>query len=91
VKVSYIAPRAVRTALNTDKVYAMGEATGMNMDEPAWVADQVVKAIIDDSKNRYLGFPEKLFVRINAILPGLVDKALAAQNRVMAKFVQTDS
>ena len=87
VKVSYIAPRAVKTALNTDRVYAMGEATGMNMDEPAWVADQVVKAIIDDSKNRYLGFPEKLFVRINAILPGLVDKALAAQNRVMAKFV----
>jgi len=87
VKVSYIAPRAVKTALNTDRVYAMGEATGMNMDDPAWVADQVVKAIIDDSKNRYLGFPEKLFVRINAILPGLVDKALAAQNRVMAKFV----
>lgn len=86
VSVSYIAPRAVKTPFNSKAVYKMAEVTGMNMDEPQWVAEQIVKSINKDAKDVYLGFPEKLFVRINAILPRLVDKALAKQNSQMAEF-----
>jgi hypothetical protein len=41
----------------------------MNMDESAWVANMIVEAIRKDRKDLYLGFPESLFVRINAWLP----------------------
>ncbi len=88
VGVSYIAPRAVRTPMNTDAVMRMGEATGMNMDEPEDVVRRIVETIEKDRKEAYFGFPESLFVRINAILPRLVDRALAAQNRVARRFAK---
>jgi short-subunit dehydrogenase len=88
VGVTYIAPRAVRTPLDSDRVMRMAEATGMNMDDPEWVADQIVAAIEKGRKEVYLGFPESLFVRINAILPRLVDLAVAGQMRVMGKFAR---
>lgn len=88
VTVSYIAPRAVKTPFNTEAVYKMAKLTGMNMDEPSWVAQQVMQSIRNDAKDVYLGFPEKLFVRINAILPRLVDKALYKQNRQVENFAR---
>ncbi|OGT92810.1 MAG: short chain dehydrogenase, partial [Gammaproteobacteria bacterium RIFOXYA12_FULL_61_12] len=88
VGVTYIAPRAVRTKLNTGAIYRMAEAVKMNMDEPDWVVAQIMAAIDRDAKDVYLGFPEKLFVRINALLPRLVDSALRQQNRVMAAFAR---
>ena len=43
IKVTYIAPRAVKTAINSQAVYEMAEAVKMNMDEPDAVAEQIVK------------------------------------------------
>jgi short-subunit dehydrogenase len=83
VIVTYVAPRAVRTALNTPAVYRMAEAVKMQMDEPDIVATQIVNAIEQEREDVYLGWPEKLFVRINSLLPRLVDGALRAQNRIM--------
>lgn len=89
IDVTYIAPRAVRTPLNTDTIMQMGKATGMNMDEPEAVAAKIARAITGRAKDVYLGFPEKLFVRLNAILPRIVDRALAAQNRIARGFAKS--
>ncbi len=86
VKVSYIAPRAVRTRLNSPAVYAMAEAVKMNMDTAEVVAKQIIDAITGNKKEQYLGFPESLFVRINALFPGLVDRATKKQNEIAGKF-----
>jgi short-subunit dehydrogenase len=86
VGVTYIAPRAVKTPLNTAAVYRMAQATKMKMDDPAWVAERIVRAIERDGKDVYLGWPESLFVRVNALLPRLVDGALRAKNSAMMKF-----
>ncbi|RMH52848.1 MAG: SDR family oxidoreductase [Zetaproteobacteria bacterium] len=86
VRVSYVAPRAVRTPMNDDAVMRMGAATGMNMDDPDVVAARIIEAIDDDHKDTYIGFPESLFVRVNVMLPRLVDRALAEQNRIARKF-----
>lgn len=86
VGVTYVAPRAVRTKLNSDAVYRMAEATRMNMDDPSWVAAQIVAAIERDAKDVYLGFPEKLFARLNGFVPRLIDGGLRRQNRVMRPF-----
>ncbi len=80
VKVTYIAPRAVRTPINSDAVMQMGEATGMNMDEPEDVAEKIFAIMEAEKKEAYIGFPESFFARLNAVLPGLVDSALAEQN-----------
>jgi len=90
IKVTYIAPRAVKTPMNDDKVMRMGEATKMNMDAPKDVVKKIIAAINNDRKDIYFGFPESLFVRINVMFPRLVDKALAAQNRIARTFAKSN-
>ena len=87
VQVAYIAPRAVKTPMNNDAVMKMGEATGMNMDEPDVIVEKIIQTIESDKKDSYFGFPESLFVRVNALLPRLVDKALAGQNKIAKTFL----
>lgn len=86
VTVSYLAPRAVRTSANSEAVYRMAAAAGMNMDEPEVVANFIVRAIRRKGELSYIGWPENLFVRINAILPKLVDMVLRKQTKIMAPF-----
>ena len=90
VGVTYVAPRAVRTPLNSDAVNAWAKLTGMTMDEPGAIARRIVRAIRDDRKDVYLGFPEALFVRLNGFAPGLIDGALRA-NDLKARALFTPS
>ena len=84
VSITHIAPRAVRTALNSPKVLAFADATKMAMDSPEHVADRIVAAVVARSRNVVIGFPESLFVRVNALMPRVVDQALAANDRKAA-------
>jgi len=79
VGVTYIAPRAVRTALNPPVVHAMAARGLMRMDEPEPVVAAMIRAIERERNEVYLGRPEGFFARVNAVLPGLVDGALARQ------------
>lgn len=88
VGVTYVAPRAVRTRLNSDAVYRMAQATGMNVDEAGRVAERIVTALEADAKDVYLGFPERFFARLNSLLPRLVDHGLRSQVRQMAPFAR---
>ncbi|TPW15081.1 MAG: short-chain dehydrogenase/reductase SDR [Halothiobacillaceae bacterium] len=90
VGVSYIGPRAVRTAANSAAVYRMAEAINMQMDEPQAVASFIIQAIQNDTATAYYGWPEKLFVRLNALFPRWVDSALKKQNRLMAQYLPQD-
>lgn len=88
VKVHYVAPRYTRTGFNRAPVARMAEALGMNQDNPERVAEQVLAAVRGKRADTYLGWPEKLFVRINAVLPRLVDGALVRQARRMRPFTR---
>ncbi len=66
VTVTYVAPRFTRTGFNHGAVARMADALRMNQDEPETVARDVVDAIERDGRNRYFGWPEKFFVRINS-------------------------
>jgi len=76
VQVLYVAPRATRTSMNTAAAVRMNEQLGSAMDTPQAVARQVLLAMQGTRHECYLGWPEKLFVRINQILPGVVDSAM---------------
>jgi short-subunit dehydrogenase len=84
VDVTYVAPRAVKTGFNSAKVLQFAKLTGMAMDDPERVAARIVEAVAARRDDVYLGFPESLFVRVNAIAPRLVDRALAASDRRVA-------
>ncbi len=87
VRVHYLAPRATRTALNGPRVTALNEALGNATDEPAIVADELLQLLAHErSSERFVGWPEKLFVRINAVLPRIVDSALAGKLAIVRRF-----
>jgi short-subunit dehydrogenase len=90
IRVAYVAPRATRTELNNDRVVAMNDALGTSMDEPGLVAEEVMRVITGRAAStRYLGWPEKLIVRINALFPGLVDNSLRKQLPVIRRFASS--
>jgi short-subunit dehydrogenase len=88
IDVSYIAPRTVQTPFNTGAIYRMGEKVGMNVDTPEFVAKQIMRALKKNTKERYLGFPESFFVRLNYLFPRLVDQALKKQNKIAQSFAE---
>lgn len=90
IGVTYIAPRAVKTPLNTGKVMELAALTNMHMDPPELVVARITDAILSQERDVYIGFPESLFVRINALFPRLVDKALA-KNDAIARQLLTQS
>jgi short-subunit dehydrogenase len=81
IAVTYIAPRAVRTGMLTAQLKRYAELTGMSIDFPEIISEKIVTAIKQRKKDVYVGFPEKIFVRLNAIFPRLVDAAVAGADR----------
>lgn len=90
VQVVYVAPRATATAMNPEAVNELNHALGNKMDAPDAVAAQILKAMETDDLRRFLGWPEKLFVVINGILPRLVDKAMLKQLPVIRRYLKSE-
>lgn len=89
VQVIYVAPRATATAMNPDAVTELNRALGNAMDAPELVAAEILKAMAKDQRRRFLGWPEKLFVVINGILPKIVDSAMLKQLPVIRRFLDS--
>ncbi len=86
VCVTYVAPRFTKTSMNGRAASRMADALRLNQDDPADVAACVIREIERRGKDRYLGWPEKFFVRLNSVFPRLVDGALIKQSRRMSPF-----
>jgi short-subunit dehydrogenase len=83
VSVATVAPRYTRTALNTAVMDRMARAVRMNTDAPQKAADAIVTAVNGVKPEHTIGAMERLLVRVNGLLPGAVDTALATLNRRM--------
>ncbi|WP_223449406.1 MULTISPECIES: SDR family oxidoreductase [unclassified Pseudomonas] len=79
VSVLYVAPRATRTSMNSAAAQALNDALKANVDDPKTVASAALHAIAGDHRDLYLGWPERFFVRLNSLLPNLVDRGLRKQ------------
>lgn len=86
VRFHYVAPRAIRTALNSQAACGLNDALGVAMDPPEVGASAVLRVLERGSAETYLGWPEKLFVRVNALLPRLVDASLSKQLGVIRQY-----
>ncbi|KRD34923.1 short-chain dehydrogenase [Lysobacter sp. Root916] len=79
LRFQYLAPRATRTAFNSEAVNSLNRAMKVAQDEPAAVAAQIIVAIEQERPRMQLGWPEKLFARLNGAFPSLIDRNLKAQ------------
>lgn len=92
-RICLLAPRATDTELNSDAVCQMNRALGNRTDTPQQVAEELMLLLTGRQTRRFIGWPEKLFVRLNRLLPSLVSRALARQWPVIYRYahpVQSD-
>ena len=90
IAIHYLAPRAVNTALNSEKVVAMNAELGNAADEPEVVAAAALAMLqLNKSSNRYLGWPERFFVRLNALFPSIVSGALKKQLAAILRYAKS--
>jgi short-subunit dehydrogenase len=86
ITVTYVAPRAVRTPMNDGPISLFNERSGATEDSAERVAGIILNAIDRKRERVTVGFPEKFFVKINALFPRIVDRALV-RNRRLAEDV----
>lgn len=90
IQVAHLAPRATNTKLNSAAVCAMNRELGTAMDEPELVAAQLELMLSATTmRDRNIGWPERLFLRINSIFPRIIDKALRAQLPTIRRHAQS--
>lgn len=89
IHVLYFAPRATDTKLNSDNVVALNRELGNAMDLPVLVAEKIGDIFIAGGPNQvFWGWPEKLFARINQLMPFMVDGALLKQLPIIKKYAK---
>jgi short-subunit dehydrogenase len=88
VMVKYLAPRATRTAMNSAAVEEMNSRLKVAMDPPARVAGELIALLKHRRNSAVVGWPEKAFVKVNALLPGIVDRAVRGQLPLVRAFAR---
>ena len=92
IAVHYLAPRAVKTKMNSAAVVAMNRALGNSEDAPELVALAALQLLTQrQSSSRYLGWPEKFFVRLNGLFPSVVATALKKQLPIIKRYAKQQS
>lgn len=81
VRVQILGPRSTRTGFNDAAVEAYNRATGTAMDRPEAVAAALLALMESEAAERFLGFPERLAVRLNGVLGALLDGSFARHRR----------
>lgn len=72
----WVSPRSTRTGMNSAAARAMNAALNVAEDPPEAVAAAICEALERGRGRVQMGLAEKVFVRVNAVLPALVDKAM---------------
>ncbi|GAA5647727.1 SDR family oxidoreductase [Vibrio proteolyticus] len=87
VRVLYLAPRATNTELNSAVVHQMNQQLGNHSDAPEVVASHVIAMLEKEHTAKWIGWPEKLFARINQVLPGIVTNAIRKQQSTIHHYI----
>lgn len=89
IAVHYLAPRAVDTGFNTEAVNGLNRALGNKSDAPERVAQQLLQLLArNGSERRFIGWPERFFIKLNALFPSLVDGALGKKVALIRHYAK---
>lgn len=91
IRFQYLAPRATRTDFNSAAVVAMNRELKTAEDAPETVAAALRTAIERGTARVQLGWPEALFVRLNALLPGVIDRDLKKRLPIVRRHAAASS
>ncbi|NVC95451.1 SDR family oxidoreductase [Vibrio natriegens] len=91
IRALYLAPRATKTSLNSDTVNELNQKLGNKTDSPQVVAEHVVTMLEKEISAKWIGWPEKLFARINQLLPNIVSSAIRKQQDTIHEYVNRAS
>ncbi len=86
VTVKYLSPRATKTSLISDEIEQLNTALNTATDSPELVAKELMLLIKQNNTERYIGWPEKIFVRLNALFPAMVSKSIVKQLPIIQQF-----
>jgi short-subunit dehydrogenase len=84
VQVQYLGPRSTRTGFNSPHAQAYTDATRSAVDSAGDVAAALLRMLEDEAPERFLGFPEKLGVRLNGLAPTAMDGSFRGHGRTLA-------
>lgn len=87
VRVAYFAPRSTQTEINSEQVINMNKALANKVDSVDVVAREFIKLLRSKRRRGAVGWPEKLFARLNGVFPELVDRALQGKLPTIKKFI----
>ncbi|MFT6086066.1 MAG: short-subunit dehydrogenase [Glaciecola sp.] len=87
----YFAPRATNTNINAVSVVDMNKALGNSIDSVDEVAKAFITFLNSKKRQQVIGWPEKLFVRINGLIPILVDNAIQSKLSIIKRYLQPSS
>ncbi|MCC6302246.1 MAG: SDR family NAD(P)-dependent oxidoreductase [Gammaproteobacteria bacterium] len=87
VRVVFVAPRAVDTGANRGLVAELNRRTGVRYDTPEQAARRIFQALCKGEKDVRIGWPERFFAAVNALMPALVDRGLAGHQRIGEKLL----
>lgn len=83
VRVQILGPRSTRTGFNDAAVEAYNRTTGTAMDAPETVAAALLALIETEAAERFVGFPERLAVRLNGVLGARLDGSFVKHRRCL--------
>jgi short-subunit dehydrogenase len=81
LRVQILGPRSTRTGFNGAAVEAYNRATGAAVDTPEIVAAALLALIESEAAESFVGFPERLGVRLNGLLGARMDGSFARHRR----------
>lgn len=88
IRVLHFAPRTTRTRLDSEAAYAMNVALGTPIDSPFDVAEYAVIALCNETRRRWIGWPQRMMVRLNALCPWLVDRLSARRRPLIERYAR---
>ncbi len=82
IKVTHVAPRAVKTDMNAGSLAELNRRTGTHHDSPDCVARNIFEAIVEQKKEVRIGWPERLFAFLHANATFIVDRGLEKNRKI---------
>lgn len=87
IGITYVAPRGIKTPMNDARTVAMWEKEGSKMDDASTVAAIIVKALIKEQEEVFIGFPQSFFAWLNGVFPKLVSNGLKKTTLMARQFL----
>jgi len=85
VLIQTLAPRSTRTTFNSAAAERYNQATGTSVDTPETVAQALLRLIESQAAEQFIGWPERLAVRLNGALGPLLDSSFTKHRQALAQ------